>query len=589
MRRVPLPLLLPSGLLLSAFLVASSAALAGPIPAIEIEGGLQPPGSPADLVQDHGVPQPGIPPIPYVIVTSRALRPAFLELGRERIRNGIRSAVRSLESLQSAYPSAVDDPDRIRQFLRDAYDIWGTRYVLLGGDSDVLPPRYVTTINVLGERHFVSDWYFACLDGTWDADGDGRYGEAPTYGQPPDPGDQPDLVPELYLGRAPVSTPAEARRFVDKTIAYERRPADGFENTSMMFANVLFPSAGLDFAQLAEQILPLITDDPSQVVTRLYESFDNPAWVPGALPENRAAVIDALNHGANMVIGFGGGSPTLMDAGNRFDPNQLLTAADVLGLTNGDRVGHVWLCTSYVGAFDTPTSLGEAFLRAERGGAVTVIAPSELEFSNPIALLTRRFAEVVYDEGAATIGEALVRARQSIVPFGDPIPAMSYHLLGDPMLRIFHVSPVAAANGGGAHGRTGITSRAPSRDEARAADVALALAVGDAAPPETRSAGAPATGFALAAPVPSPCVSEARISCTVPSELAGMALNAAVVDLSGRAVRTLARQDARAGTMTLDWDLRDAQGRRVPPGVYFVRAMAGGIARTRRLVVTGGR
>jgi len=231
MRRVPL-----SALLLSVVLALPSLAVASPIPAAEIEGGLHPPGSAADLVQDQGAPQPGVPPIPYVIVTSRALRPAFLDLGRERIRHGIRSAVRSLESLQSAYPNALDDPDRIRQFLRDAHGIWGTQYVLLGGDSDVLPPRYVTTPSVLGELRFVCDWYLACLDGTWDADGDGRYGEAPSYG---DPGDQPDLVPELYLGRAPVSTPTEARRFVDKTIAYEQRPADAFENTTMMFANVL--------------------------------------------------------------------------------------------------------------------------------------------------------------------------------------------------------------------------------------------------------------------------------------------------------------------------------------------------------------
>jgi hypothetical protein len=442
MRRFLLP-----ALLLSTFLALPAALFAGPIPAIEIEGGLQPPGSPADLVQDQGVPQPGIPPIPYVIVTSRALRPAFLELGRERIRNGIRSAVRSLESLQPAYPNAVDDPDRIRHFLRDAHDIWGTRFVLLGGDSDVLPPRYVTTTSVLGERHFVSDWYFACLDGTWDADGDGRYGEGPDASGP---GDQPDLVPELYLGRAPVSTPAEARRFVDRTIAYERRPADAFENTTTMFANVLLPGIPfpLDFAMFAEQVLPLITDDPSQAVTRLYESFDNPAWAPGALPENRPAVITALDHGANIVFGYGGGDPTLMDAGNRQDPSQLLTVPDVLGLTNGDRLGHVWLCTSCVGAFDTPTSLGEAFLKAEHGGAVTVIAPSDLEFLTPITIYTRRFAEVVYDEGASTIGEALVRARQVMLQFFDPVPAMSYLPRRSDAAHL-HASPVAAATGGG--------------------------------------------------------------------------------------------------------------------------------------------
>jgi hypothetical protein len=75
----------------------------------------------------------------------------------------------------------------------------------------------------------------------------------------------------------------------------------------------------------------------------------------------------------------------------------------------------------------------------------------------------------------------------------------------------------------------------------------------------------------------------------VPAELAGTTLNAAVIDLSGRAVRTLARHGALAGVTSLDWDLRDDRGERVSPGIYFVRAMAGGVVRTRRLVVTGGR
>ena len=562
----------------------------GPVPpgaAVEsIDQGLLPPGSAADLVLDHGVPQPGDAPIPYVIVTSLALRPTFLELGRARIRNGIRSAVRSLESIQQAYPVATDDADRVRRFLRDAHDAWGTRFALLGGDTDVLPARYVTTPSVLGERHFVSDWYFACLDGTWDADQDGRYAELrdPVTG---DPGDAPDAEPELFVGRAPVSTPEEARRFVDKTLAYERRPDDGFEHTTLMFANRLAPF--LDLAQAAEVLLPLIADDPAQQVTRLYESFDDPAWVPGALPESPAAVLAALDQGANVTIGFGAGSPDLMEAGPRFGPDPYLTVPEVLGLTNGDRAGHVWLLTSLVNAFDTPTSLGEAFLRARGGGAVTVIAPSDLTLTLQAFELSRRFVEVVFDQGAPTIGEALARARAGLLA-GPPLTLLlTYQLLGDPMLRIFSSSPVAEAVGGAGHGRTGITSRSAARDEAQAADALTAIRPPAVAASDARVAAGPAAqGFALALPAPSPCAGAARIACTVPAELAGATLDAAVLDLAGRTVRTLARGSAPAGVTTLVWDLRDDRGARVRPGVYFLRATFVGLSQTRRLVVTSG-
>ena len=59
------------------------------------------PGAAADLARDAGVPRSGEGPVPDVIVTSRALRDEFMTLARERIRNGIASRVRSLESLRS--------------------------------------------------------------------------------------------------------------------------------------------------------------------------------------------------------------------------------------------------------------------------------------------------------------------------------------------------------------------------------------------------------------------------------------------------------------------------------------------------------
>ena len=33
------------------------------------------------------------------------------------------------------YPSAADDAERIRLFIRDCYTRWGTKWVLLGGDA----------------------------------------------------------------------------------------------------------------------------------------------------------------------------------------------------------------------------------------------------------------------------------------------------------------------------------------------------------------------------------------------------------------------------------------------------------------------
>ncbi len=53
----------------------------------------------------------------------------------------------------------------------------------------------------------------------------------------------------------------------------------------------------------------------------------------------------------------------------------------------------------------------------------------------------------------------------------------------------------------------------------------------------------------------------------------------------GRLVRVLSRGEQTAGTHAVAWDATDGQGRRVAPGVYFVRLMHAGRVTARRLVL----
>ena len=62
-----------------------------------------------------------------------------------------------------------------------------------------------------------------------------------------------------------------------------------------------------------------------------------------------------------------------------------------------------------------------------------------------------------------------------------------------------------------------------------------------------------------------------------------LAARVGVYDAQGRFIRTLA-DGVTAGSHTLSWDGRDASGRRVGAGIFFVRASAGGVTRVQRLV-----
>jgi flagellar hook assembly protein FlgD len=59
-----------------------------------------------------------------------------------------------------------------------------------------------------------------------------------------------------------------------------------------------------------------------------------------------------------------------------------------------------------------------------------------------------------------------------------------------------------------------------------------------------------------------------------------------VFDLLGRRVRSLTKREWQAGYYSLTWDGRDGSGRRVTPGVYLYRMLAGEFHESRKMVVT---
>ena len=146
------------------------------------------------------------------------------------------TAIVTVEDIYDAYfYTGADEQDLIRNFIRDVYLNNNVTFVLLGGDADgsrvggetwdnTVPARYLWAENFdinsccgCGCGCYVcpgipSDLYYACLNGTFDGNENGFYGE---------PVDYVDLLAEVYVGRAPVDNAEELSNFVKKTISYE--------------------------------------------------------------------------------------------------------------------------------------------------------------------------------------------------------------------------------------------------------------------------------------------------------------------------------------------------------------------------------
>jgi len=517
-----------------------------------------PPQAPEATMPDEpvGPPRPLRPGTEYLIVTATPLVGEFERFAVWKTQLGVTASVRTLSSIRRLYPRAVDDAERVRLFIRDAH-ARGTRWVLLGGDTEVIPTRYVHSAVL--SRDFESDYYFSCLDGTWDANGNGIFAEPRTA---TDPGDDPDLIPEVYVGRAPVRTPEEARLFVDKTMRYTDGASPSFVSTALIYAEVLIPypwdgSAGFDIfdgARFAEELLPDLRSRGLQV-TRLYQNYLEPSYAPGALPESRASVLDQLGGGHNLSIFIGHANESLMSVGGlpSFGTNDLLTVEDVLSLSNGDRLTNLYCSTVLTHAIGT-SCIGEAFLRAPNGGAVTSVGSSAIGLVSHDVSFLREYFRLLFEEGVTAVGELAARHRLFAVtdagfdgPSRDKV--LSTLLLGDPQLRIRF-----------APGEPSMPRRAIQ--------------------PEAAGASA----FSLGAPSPSPARDRTSIALDIPSNRAGGAVDVAVFDLAGRRVRTL-HDGPGAGRLSASWDLRDGSGRRVNEGIYFVRARFGGQEQVRRLFV----
>jgi len=172
-----------------------------------------------------------------LIITTNYLKNGFLPLARFHALQGIKTRIVSLNQIpHSPQYSMRVTPEEIRDFIRDEYLNYGIQYVLLGGDDNVVPVQqlYFGEVEIWGMPIPVSgpsDFFYACLDGTYNYNGNDRWGE-PHDGEN---GTDVDLISDIYVGRACVGTLNEVKNFTEKTLKYNQISIndDYFANTVM--------------------------------------------------------------------------------------------------------------------------------------------------------------------------------------------------------------------------------------------------------------------------------------------------------------------------------------------------------------------
>jgi len=572
----------------------------------------------------------------YLIITTDALASEFQPLAQWKRKLGLPATIMTIEALRAQYPSAPDDAVRMRLWIRDQYTGPGARWVLLGGTAALVPTRIAHTV-FYGGQFIPTDLYFSCLDGSWNADGDALWGEG--YASAADPGDDVDLDPEVWVGRAPVTNATEAHAFVVRSLQAAREPATPRPPRALLAAEVLFPqvwsqgdAVTLDGAALAEELLPRLTSG-GFASRRLYENYLDPTLTPGSEPLGRVPFLDAFDDGHDLVLVFDAQTQTELGMGG----SEVVTVPDLQALTNTVPLSHVYLWGGE-GPLGPDSPIGPAFFHTpggEPGGAVTVVGLTQFAFPTALRYYADEYFRLLIDEDVRALGETLGRSRLPFVQFSqyDGVnrwTQMALEMFGDPQLSLprhaghdlalsapstvnvggggipVHVTEDGAAKPGvivtayrDAEGI--ITATTDAQGDAVLPFVALApgevslTARQDGSPVQVDSVEATANSgvdgpsvprFTFAAPSPNPSSGVVFFHWSVPAELADSPAKLTLHDLAGRVVRTLESPAGATSARTATWDGRDASGGKLAPGLYVARLVVGGQALKRPLIRT---
>lgn len=376
-----------------------------------------------------------------IIVTHSTLRAEALRLASHRAQHypddlGRTPLVEVVDvaTLYDHFSGGRVDPMAIRNYAKFLYTLGDSltppnlRYLMLFGEATHDPRQWLnsTTPTLVPTVH---PWYavpetrreYAVDD--WLAEFDG-----------PDPNRALVNVvplPDVAPGRVTPRTEAEARRIVDKFIAYDRSDDYGAWRTRLILAadDEVTPRRNNEAFHIVntENLVGLTPDEWDITKTYLTEFPRQGAFKPSA----RTAFIREWSAGSALINYQGHGAPrTLAD-------EHLFLAPDIPSLVNGARLPVFMAFSCTVSEFDAPElqSMAEDMLTHEFGGAVATMGATTPTFAGPNALYNEQIWREVFVAGAA-----------SKVPFGvvhmlgkNKRPEKNnetYVLLGDPSMTL---------------------------------------------------------------------------------------------------------------------------------------------------------
>lgn len=363
---------------------------------------------------------------------------------------GMNVFMESVSEITSTTPGA-DTQDKIRNYIISIYQSNPLRFVLLGGDTDVIPHRGFY-VNMGGgsqvDDDIPADMYYSCLDGNWNTDGDAYWGEVM----------EADLVPELALGRICYNSDLEIANQIYKIVTYQMIPVEDNIRSSLFIGEWLWdgPTWGGDY--MDEMIgganihgystVGVPTDwNIATLYDRTYGAEES--WGP-------AQVRPLLSQGFNLVNHLGHSSTTY----NMRLSNNQATSSTITNDGAGQNFSIYFTQGCYAGSFDNRNTSAGSYtsdcitekLTALPTAAAAMISHSRYGWgmqgstNGASQYFHRQYIDAIFGEDIHEVGYTLVDSKIDNIPFITNQPVMYWvtyetNLFGCPAMMIWSDTP----------------------------------------------------------------------------------------------------------------------------------------------------
>ncbi|MCX8173520.1 MAG: C25 family cysteine peptidase [Thermoplasmata archaeon] len=349
-------------------------------------------------------PKPLAPQYDLLIIAPSIFNSTLATLASHKDGRGIRTILVNLEDIPD-YTEGRDLQEDIKLFIKHAREDMNIKYVILGGDADLIPPRYCYLPEVWSylypdENNYTpSDLYYADLYAqngsfcSWDANGNNVFGEfnnSASWTQFWSKSDQIDGVPDVGIGRLPAGNVTEMSAIVNKIVNYESgdHALEPWFNNVTLVGGDTFTGNGYEGEEHCEYIYNSFMASYRKIT--VYEGVEhttNHTYYPN--PEN---VTRALSNGSKFAVFACHGNYDSLGI-HESGVVTLYHSRDIANLTNTDKLPVITFFSCHSCGFDCGVNysgedcIAEKFLFEENGGAIATIGSTRLTWALPDANL----------------------------------------------------------------------------------------------------------------------------------------------------------------------------------------------------------